>query len=214
MHGGAPGAVSSNLLIRADGSEEVLPSMFSTTIEAGDVFVHRTAGGGGWGDPALREPDRRAADRRGREGDVIDPVTFEVIRNALVAATDEMALALKRSAYSTNIKTRSDFSCAVFDAELRAVAQGFNQPVHLGSMVEQVPRAVRDYGAERLGPGDVLVTNEPFPSGVHLNDVSLVSPVWHEGELLGYVANLAHHVDVGGGLPRRSGRSARCSRRA
>jgi len=132
---------------------------------------------------------------------VIDPVTFEVIRNALVAATDEMALALKRSAYSTNIKTRSDFSCAVFDAELRAVAQGFNQPVHLGSMVEQIPRAVRDYGAERLGPGDVLVTNEPFPSGVHLNDVSLVSPVHCEGELLGYVANLAHHVDVGGGAP-------------
>ena len=88
---------------------------------------------------------------------MIDPVTFEVIRNALVAATDEMALALKRSAYSTNIKTRSDFSCAVFDAELRAVAQGFNQPVHLGSMVEQVPRAVRDYGPERLGPGDVFV---------------------------------------------------------
>jgi N-methylhydantoinase B len=132
---------------------------------------------------------------------VNDPITFEVIRNALVAATDEMALALKRSAYSTNIKTRSDFSCAVFDAELRAVAQGFNQPVHLGSMVEQIPRAVRDYGPERLGPGDVIVTNEPFPSGVHLNDVSLVSPVHADGELLGYVANLAHHVDVGGGAP-------------
>ena len=103
-----------------------------------------------------------------------DPITFEVIRNALVAATDEMALALKRSAYSTNIKTRSDFSCAVFDAELRAVAQGFNQPVHLGSMVEQIPRAVRDYGPERLDDGDVLVTKEPFPGGVHLNDVSLI----------------------------------------
>ena len=63
LQGGASGAVSSNLLIRADGSEEVLPSMFSTTIQAGDVFVHRTAGGGGWGDPELREPDRRAADR-------------------------------------------------------------------------------------------------------------------------------------------------------
>ncbi|MBA3246110.1 MAG: hydantoinase B/oxoprolinase family protein, partial [Actinobacteria bacterium] len=65
----------------------------------------------------------------------VDPISFEVIRNALVAATDEMALALKRSAYSTNIKTRSDFSCAFFDAELRSVAQGFAQPVHLGSMV-------------------------------------------------------------------------------
>ena len=134
-------------------------------------------------------------------GMTVDPITFEVLRNALVAATDEMVLALKRSAYSTNIKTRSDFSCAFFDAELRPVAQGFTQPVHLGSMVEQVPKAVRTYGPERLGPGDVIVTNDPHPSGVHLNDVSLISPV-HDGDLLiGYVANLAHHVDVGGGAP-------------
>jgi N-methylhydantoinase B len=131
----------------------------------------------------------------------VDPISFEVIRNALVAATDEMALALKRSAYSTNIKTRSDFSCAFFDAQLRSVAQGFAQPVHLGSMVEQVPKAVLAYGPENLGPGDVIVTNDPHPSGVHLNDVSLISPVHCEGELLGYVANLAHHVDVGGGAP-------------
>ena len=131
----------------------------------------------------------------------VDPISFEVIRNALVAATDEMVLALKRSAYSTNIKTRSDFSCAFFDAELRAVAQGFAQPVHLGSMAEQVPSAVRSYGPDNLGPGDVIVTNDPHPNGVHLNDVSLISPVHVEGELLGYVANLAHHVDVGGGAP-------------
>jgi N-methylhydantoinase B len=124
-----------------------------------------------------------------------------VIRNALVAATDEMVLALRRSAYSTNIKTRSDFSCAFFDAGLRAVAQGFTQPVHLGSMVEQTPRAIGDYGPENLGPGDVLITNEPFPSGVHLNDVTLISPVFADDALLGYVANLAHHVDVGGGAP-------------
>ena len=87
----------------------------------------------------------------------VDAISFEVIRNALVAATDEMVLALRRSAYSTNIKTRSDFSCAFFDADLRCVAQGFAQPVHLGSMVEQTPRAVRDYGPENLGPGDVYV---------------------------------------------------------
>jgi N-methylhydantoinase B len=131
----------------------------------------------------------------------LDPITFEVIRNALVAATDEMVLALRRSAYSTNIKTRSDFSCAFFDAKLRSVAQGFANPVHLGSMVEQVPKSVLDYGADKLGPGDMIITNEPFPSGVHLNDISLIAPVHHEGRLLGYVANLAHHVDVGGGAP-------------
>lgn len=131
----------------------------------------------------------------------VDAISFEVIRNALVAATDEMALTLKRSAYSTNIKTRSDFSCAFFDRELRLVAQGFAQPVHLGSMVKQIPRAVREFGTENLWPGDVIVTNDPYPSGVHLNDISLISPVHYEGELIGYVANLAHHVDVGGGAP-------------
>src|SRR5204863_3541573 len=96
--------------------------------------------------------------REARTGGVrmgtLDPITFEVVRNALVAATDEMVLALKRSAYSTNIKTRSDFSCAFFDAELRSVAQAFTQPVHLGSMVQQVPYAIERYGAENLGPGD------------------------------------------------------------
>jgi N-methylhydantoinase B len=131
----------------------------------------------------------------------VDPISFEVIRNALVAATDEMVLALKRSAYSTNIKTRSDFSAAFFDAKLRAVAQGFAQPVHLGSMVEQVPKSILEYGPEKLGPGDMLLTNDPFPNGVHLNDVSLIAPVHVDGELLGYVANIAHHVDVGGGAP-------------
>src|SRR5262245_31747266 len=128
----------------------------------------------------------RASKEKGRQAVTdarIDPVTFEVIRNALVAATDEMVVTLRRSAYSTNIKTRSDFSCAFFDADLRSVAQGFTQPVHLGSMSEQIPRAVRDYGAENLVPGDVLITNDPFPSGVHLNDVSLISPVHHEGAL-------------------------------
>src|SRR5881398_164205 len=112
-----------------------------------------------------------------------------------------MVLALRRSAYSTNIKTRSDFSSAFFDAELRSVAQGFAQPVHLGSMVEQVPKAVAAYGADNLEPGDMLLTNNPYPGGVHLNDINLISPVYVDGELLGYVSNLAHHVDVGGGAP-------------
>jgi N-methylhydantoinase B len=149
--------------------------------------------------PGGGNPGERLKPRPALAG--IDPISFEVIRNALVAATDEMVLTLRRSAYSTNIKTRSDFSCAFFDAELRSIAQGFTQPVHLGSMVEQIPRAILDYGPENLGPGDVIITNDPFPSGVHLNDVSLISPVHHDGELLGYVANLAHHVDVGGGAP-------------
>ncbi|HVC32673.1 MAG TPA: hydantoinase B/oxoprolinase family protein, partial [Chloroflexota bacterium] len=131
----------------------------------------------------------------------LDPITFEVIRNALTEATEEMALALRRSAYSTNIKTRQDFSCAFFDRQLRVIAQAFSQPVHLGSFVELVPRAVRAYGPERLGPGDMLVVNDPYGGGVHLNDITVIAPVFCGASLLGYVANLAHHVDVGGGAP-------------
>jgi len=134
-------------------------------------------------------------------GAPLDPILFEVIRNALVEATDEMAVTLRRSAYSTNIKTRADFSCAFFDRDLQAVAQAFTQPVHLGSMSESVPRAVRDYGPENLGPGDALLTNLPYPCGAHLNDITLIAPVYHGDRLFGYVANLAHHVDVGGGAP-------------
>lgn len=130
-----------------------------------------------------------------------DPITFEVIRNALLEAVEEMAAALRRSAYSTNIKTRGDLSCALFDRNLRPVAQAFNQPNHLGSLVQLVPAAVAEYGAEDLGPGDAILVNYPYPKGVHLNDISLISPVFHAGERFGYVVSLAHHVDVGGGAP-------------
>ena len=131
----------------------------------------------------------------------IDPIQFEVIRNALLEAPEEMAIALRRSAYSTNIKTRADFSCAFFDRDLRPVAQAFTQPVHLGSLTILTPRAVREYGPENLREGDAILVNDPYRGGVHLNDITLIAPVYCGGELFGYVANLAHHVDVGGGAP-------------
>ena len=131
----------------------------------------------------------------------IDPIRFEVIRNALVEATEEMASALRRSAYSTNIKTRHDFSCAIFDLNKRTVAQSFSQPAHLGSLVETVRRALDAYGQERLGEGDGILVNFPYGGGVHLNDIALISPIFYDGDVVGYVASLAHHVDVGGGAP-------------
>ncbi|HWN13735.1 MAG TPA: hydantoinase B/oxoprolinase family protein, partial [Candidatus Dormibacteraeota bacterium] len=131
----------------------------------------------------------------------IDPVRFEVIRNALLAITEEMGATLRRAAYSTNIKTRGDFSCAFFDHDLRTIAQAFAQPSHLGSLAHIVPKAIATYGAERLAPGDGILINDPYLGGVHLNDITLITPVFHEGTLFGYVANIAHHVDVGGGAP-------------
>ena len=130
-----------------------------------------------------------------------DPIRFEVIRNSLVEATEEMASALRRSAYSTNIKTRHDFSCAIFDQKMRIVAQSFSQPNHLGSLVETIPRALDAYGRDNLSEGDAILVNLPYAGGVHLNDITLISPVYYGGVELGYVASLAHHVDVGGGAP-------------
>ncbi|MBX3013075.1 MAG: hydantoinase B/oxoprolinase family protein [Caldilineaceae bacterium] len=130
-----------------------------------------------------------------------DPIQFEVIRNALLEATEEMAIALRRSAYSTNIKTRADFSCALFDRNMQPVAQAFAQPNHLGSLGRSVPHVLAAYGPEKLGPGDAILANDPYLRGVHLNDITLISPIYHGAELVGYVASLAHHVDVGGGAP-------------
>ena len=130
-----------------------------------------------------------------------DPIKFEVIRNALVETTEEMSAALRRCAYSTNIKTRCDYSCALFDRDLNVLAQCFAQANHLGSMVRMVPMAVRDYGPENLSPGDTIVMNDPYLGGVHLNDIFVISPVYLDDEIQGYVSNLAHHVDVGGGAP-------------
>ena len=131
----------------------------------------------------------------------LDPIRFEVMRNAFQAAADEMAAALRKAAYSTNIKTRADFSCALFDEQLRVIAQSFSQPIHLASMARLVPLAVARFGAERLRPGDALVTNDSHHGSMHLNDICLISPFFAGNALRGYVAAVAHHVDIGGMAP-------------
>jgi N-methylhydantoinase B len=132
----------------------------------------------------------------------LDAIRFEVIRAGLAAAADEMAVALQRAAYSTNVKTRQDFSCAIFDASGRMVAQSFSVPMHLGSLTSVVRGILARYGIERLFPGDVIVCNDGYRSGgVHLNDVTVVAPVFLGDERIALMAALAHHVDVGGGNP-------------
>ena len=113
-----------------------------------------------------------------------DLISLEVIRGRLTAIADEMALALQCTAYSTNVKTRLDFSCAIFDRSVRVVAQSFSQPVHLGSLVHFIPRIIEEYGIDRLRPGDGILCNDGFRGGVHLNDVVLVSPVFRDGQII------------------------------
>lgn len=128
----------------------------------------------------------------------MDPIALEVFNHRLSAIAEEMGVALCRSAFSPNIKERRDFSCALFDAAGELVAQAAHIPVHLGSTPASVRAAIV---ARPMGPGDVVVLNDPYAGGTHLPDVTVVAPVFHQRRLVGYVANRAHHADIGGMTP-------------
>ena len=128
-------------------------------------------------------------------------VQLEVVRHALAGVAEEMGVALRRAAYSPNIKERADCSAALFDPEGTMVAQAEHIPVHLGSMPGSVAAALEACGG-RLEPGVAVLLNDPYMGGTHLPDLTLVAGVYDEREvLLGYVANRAHHADVGGAAP-------------
>jgi N-methylhydantoinase B len=136
-----------------------------------------------------------------KKGKGFDPTTLEIYRALYTSVAEEMGLTLRRTAHSPNIKERRDYSCAVFDGSGLVVAQGDHMPVHLGSMPMAVAAALRE---TEIGPGDVVVLNDPFAGGTHLPDVTLVSGVFldkksHAASF--YVANRAHHADIGGATP-------------
>jgi N-methylhydantoinase B len=128
----------------------------------------------------------------------IDPVTLEVLRNAFEAVAEEMNAALVRTGYSPNIKERRDCSTALFDADGEMVAQAETMPVHLGAMPFSVAAALEAFPPETLRPGDGVLLNDPFRGGAHLPDLTLVTPLFADGEVIAYAANRAHHADVGG----------------
>jgi N-methylhydantoinase B len=151
-----------------------------------------------------------------------DPTTLEIYRALYTSVAEEMGTALRRTAFSPNIKERRDYSCAVFDASGQVIAQGDHMPVHLGSMPMAVAAALREV---EMAPGDVVALNDPFAGGTHLPDVTLVKAVFAEkagsrrqtagkkkpvsrasgllppASCLFFVANRAHHADIGGATP-------------
>ncbi len=130
----------------------------------------------------------------------MDPITVEVIRGALVYAAEEMGLALRNASYSPNIKERMDHSCTIFDSEKRLVAQAEHIPVHLGSMAWAVRTGLGSYKGS-MEEGDMILLSDPYLSGTHLPDITLISPLFFRGEIVAYAANKAHHSDVGGRAP-------------
>ncbi len=130
----------------------------------------------------------------------MDPVSLEVLRNAFTFIPEEMGQALRRTAYSPNIKERMDASCAIFDSQGRMVAQAEHIPVHLGSMPLAIKTVMTSF-REPLEEGDQVILNDPYQGGSHLNDITVIKPVFLRREVVGYVANKAHHADVGGVAP-------------
>jgi len=134
----------------------------------------------------------------------VDGIRLEIYKHLFAAIAEEMGVVLRRASYSPNIKERRDFSCALFDCEGMMISQAAHIPVHLGSMPLSVQAAIGAFND--LADGDVIILNDPFRGGTHLPDITLVSPVFVQGEamqpaLFGFVASRAHHADVGGMVP-------------
>jgi N-methylhydantoinase B len=127
----------------------------------------------------------------------MDPVTLRVASGALRAACEEMGAVLIKASHSANIKERRDASCALFDPDGRLVMQAEHIPVHLGAM----PAAVQAVAHERHEPGVAWILNDPYAGGTHLPDITVITPVFVQDELIGFAANRAHHADVGGPTP-------------
>lgn len=128
----------------------------------------------------------------------VNPVQLEIFKSLFHSIAEEMGATLKRTAFSPNIKERRDYSCAVFDREGNMVSQGDHMPVHLGSMPLSVKSAIEN---RKIGPGDMVILNDPYAGGTHLPDITLVSAVFDGKVLRFYVASRAHHSDVGGMSP-------------
>ncbi len=127
-------------------------------------------------------------------------VSWEIIHRATSFISEEMGVALRRSALSPNIRERADHSCAIIDANQRIVAQAEHIPVHLGSLRIGIKNLLNYLKKENieLNEGDMIFANDPYLTGTHLNDVTVISGIYYNGKLIGYAANKAHHVDIGG----------------
>jgi N-methylhydantoinase B len=130
----------------------------------------------------------------------IDPITQELVGNALASIADEMATTIFRTAHSTVVRDGMDFSAALCNADGETVAQAVTVPFHLGSVPHAMDTLRAKWG-DRMRPGDVFVMNDPFDGGIHLQDIFVFKPVFLDGGLIGFATTTAHHGDVGGRLP-------------
>ncbi len=129
-----------------------------------------------------------------------NPIKLELIKNAIGSVADEMVLTVVRIAYSSILKDTMDLSSAILDWRGRVLAQGLSLPLHLGAIPDAMDAVRAEFG-DRLGPGDVVVLNDPYHGGMHLPDIFMFKPIFVDGSLLGYAVVVAHHNDMGGRVP-------------
>src|SRR3984957_761850 len=131
----------------------------------------------------------------------IDPITFEVIANALSSSADEMALTIMRSAYSPVVRDTMDYSTALCDRTGQVIAQGLTLAVQLGAFPAAMGHLIGQFGDD-MHEGDIFIFNDPYGAGgQHLPDIYVIKPIFLDGSLEGYAATMAHHCDVGGLTP-------------
>ena len=130
----------------------------------------------------------------------IDPITREIMQNALASAADEMAMALYRTAYSTIVRDCLDYSTSLCDAAGEMIAQGVTIPFHLGAVPYAMETLFKKYGSD-MEEGDIFILNDPFDGGMHIPDIFIVKPIFWEGERVAFAVSTAHHLDLGGRLP-------------
>jgi len=131
-----------------------------------------------------------------------DPIQMAVFSNRLLSITEDMGNTLIRSSFSTNIKERKDCSVALFDARGRLAAQAAHVPLHLGSLLGSVRAVLAAHPLGRMAEGDAFICNDPYAAGgTHMPDISIVTPVFWDGEVRFFTANIGHHADVGGSVP-------------
>ena len=144
----------------------------------------------------MRQNSKRASKQRGRT----DPVITEIVRNGLIAVTEEMKTNLMRTAYNIIIYEALDFTTGLFTPEGETVSIGIGLPMFIRGMAETVKAKIRHFGRDGIKPGDIYVTNDAYLTGSHLNHVTLTLPIFHRGELIGFSCCMAHWLDIGGTL--------------
>lgn len=170
------------ILIQDTSTIMVEPHCVAQITEAGDIAIE-----------VLAQANKRLETQ-------VDPIQLSIFSNLFMSIAEQMGRTLEKTAISTNIKERLDFSCAIFSKTGGLVANAPHQPVHLGAMGEAVRQQIQIQG-ENLKEGDILVTNHPIAGGSHLPDITVITPVWEAGEIIFFVASRGHHADIGGISP-------------